>query len=610
MCVTSGRDFLLSATTNLCRALETQGVSATTLVFDALPHAFWTYIDAPESDEALKLMANFLVTQLGVKDRSVGVQDTPAAASVSQTADGSAARCEALKSQQPSGTVITAARVVAAGPFKSDFMPTEAQVPAHCRVQGRISSEPGSDIRFEVWMPVAGWNGRLYGTGNGGFGGAIAYSPGLVEAVQHGAAGVSTDTGHAVGSPAGAEDGSWAGGHPERLKDYGYRAVHLATQSAHALISTFYGRGAEHSYFASCSNGGRQGLMEAERYPEDYDGIVAGAPAYDWTGVAADFIWNAQALRQPGAAIPVSKVPAIQAAVRNACSPAHGFVHDPLACQFDPAVLLCQSGDSDSCLTAPQVSALEKIYAGPHESNGKAIYPGFSFSGAESGVPPGNGWDGWMLAPPGGESHQERYPTEMLKFFVTRLKTDTDHFNFDRDYAALKAELAPIIDATNPDLTAFAARGGKLILWHGWADPGLPPQHTIDYYKNVRAAIGAKKTASTVRLFMVPGVQHCLGGPGPNDFGQFDAPPPASDPQTDMTAALERWVEMGHAPDSLIATHTANPFVFDPQPATADNAELLCAYPRIAVSTQGDFAAPGSFRCELPKRGGRRSAGG
>ncbi len=603
LCVTSGRDFLLSATTNLCRALETQGVSAKSIVFDALPHAFWTYIDAPESDEALKLMADFLVTQLGVKERSVPVAESPASFPP-QTGEGPGARCDALKGEQLAGTVIALAQVVAAGPFKSDFMPTEAQVPAHCRVQGRIASEPGSEIRFEVWMPMSGWNGRLYGTGNGGFGGAISYSPGLVEAVQHGAAGVSTDTGHAVSSPAAAEDGSWATGHPERLKDYGYRAVHLATQNAHALISAFYGKGAEHSYFASCSNGGRQGLMEAERYPEDYDGIVAGAPAYDWTGVAADFIWNAQALRKPGAAIPISKVPAIQAAVRNACSPTHGFVHEPLACHFDPDALLCKSADSDSCLTAPQVSALKKIYAGPHESNGKAIYPGFALSGAEAGVPPGNGWDGWMLAPPGGESHQQRYPTEMLKFFVTRLKTDIDHFDFDRDYPALKSELAPIIDATDPDLTAFAARGGKLILWHGWGDPGLPPQHTIDYFKNVRAKIGSQRTGSTVRLFMVPGVQHCLGGPGPNDFGQFDAPPPASDPHADMTAALERWVETGHAPDSIIATHTANPFVFDPQPATRETAELLCAYPKIAVSTQGDFAEPASFHCELPGKTG------
>jgi acetyl esterase/lipase len=604
LCVTSGRDFLLSATANFCRALQLQGVFANTVVFDALPHAFWTYIDAPETDDAFKIMANFLVARLGDKESSARGEDASVVRR-SQLTDEAVAHCAALKGEQLSDTTITFAQAVPAGPFKSAFMPTEAQVPAHCRVQGRISPEPGSDIRFEVWMPMSGWNGRLYGAGNGGFGGAISYSPGLVEAVQHSAVGVSTDTGHSASSPSAAEDGSWAQGHPERLKDYGYRAVHLATKSAQALVLGYYGKRAQHSYFASCSNGGREGLMEAERYPEDYDGIVAGAPAYDWTGVATDFIWNAQALHEPGAAIPISKIPAIQTAVLAACSAARGFVHDPPACKFDPAVLLCKSADSDACLTAAQVNALKKIYAGPRDSRGTSIYPGFSTSGAEVGVPPGNGWDGWMLAPVGGDSHQERYPREMLKYFVTALKTDVEHFDFDRDYAALKAELAPIIDASDPDLSAFAARGGKLILWHGWADPGLPPQHTVDYFEKVRATIGAKSAHTAIRLFMVPGVQHCLGGPGPNDFGQFVAPSEPANPHTNMTAALERWVEAGIAPESIIATHTPNPIELNPQQATPDNAELVCAYPKIAVSTHGDFADPSSFRCSAPSAAGR-----
>jgi feruloyl esterase len=192
----------------------------------------------------------------------------------------------------------------------------------------------------------------------------------------------------------------------------------------------------------------------------------------------------------------------------------------------------------------------------------------------------------------------------MLKYFVTELKTDVEHFDFDHDYVALKSELAPIIDATDPDLTAFAARGGKLMLWHGWADQGLPPQHTIDYFKKVRAKIGAKKADAMLRLFMVPGVQHCFGGPGPNDFGQFVAPSEAANPHNDQPAALERWVEAGIAPESIIATHTPNPIELNPVPATPDNAELLCAYPKIAVSAQGDFAAPSSFRCQAPAAAG------
>ena len=218
-----GRDFLLSATTNLCKALATPRRNpANTVVFDGLPHAFWTYIDARRKQTTRsKLMANFLLVRLGLKESRARVADAPSGAIASQTTDGAAARCEALKNEQLPDTTITAAQAVPAGPFKSAFMFAAAQVPAHCRVAGRISPEPGSDIEFEVWMPLSDWNGRLYGSGNGGFGGAISYSPGPVEAVQHGAAGVSTDTGHSASSPSAAEDGSWAQGHPgasERLR--------------------------------------------------------------------------------------------------------------------------------------------------------------------------------------------------------------------------------------------------------------------------------------------------------------------------------------------------------------------------------------------------------
>jgi len=280
LCVTSGRDFLLSATANLCRRLGVDAVRTQTVVFDALPHAFWSYLNAPESDEAFKIMADYLKQQLGA-------EQIPA---VSPALDDASARCENLVHTALAGTTITSARAVAAGPFKAPFMLGEAQVPAHCRIEGRTSPELGSDIRFEVWMPLLGWNGRLYGAGNGGFAGVISYSPGLVEAVQRGGAGVSTDTGHGIASLAAADDGSWADGHPERIRDYGYRAVHLSTVNAKALVATFYRQPIRRAYFASCSNGGRQALMEAQRYPEDYDGIIAGAPAYDWTGLAANFI--------------------------------------------------------------------------------------------------------------------------------------------------------------------------------------------------------------------------------------------------------------------------------------------------------------------------------
>jgi feruloyl esterase len=331
--------------------------------------------------------------------------------------------------------------------------------------------------------------------------------------------------------------------------------------------------------------------MEAQRYPEDYDGIIAGAPAYDWTGIAADFIWNTRALRAADASIPISKVPALQAAVRKSCSGGDTFVNDPQACRFDPASLSCTNDDADSCLTRPQVSALRKLYAGPRTSKGEAIYPGFSPSGAELGVPPGNGWDGWMLAPPGGDSHQERYPREMLAYFTTTLKTDIDHFDFNRDYPPFKSELSPLLDATNANLRPFANRGGKLILWHGWADPGLPPLRTVEYFHRVRATMGAKNADTMMRLFMVPGVQHCLGGPGPNAFGQFAAPSRSENPREDLSLALERWVETGNAPEDVLARHTTNPFApaLDSTVAATDKAELICAYPKIATENHGSF---------------------
>ena len=590
LCITSGRDFLLSATTNLCRKLGVEAVQAQTIVFDALPHAFWSYLAAPESDEAFKSMAKFFAQRL---------QQDP----------GASARCAVLTRAMLPDTTITSARAVPAGPFIAPFMLGEAQVPASCRVEGRISPEPGSDIRFEVWMPLSDWNGRLYGAGNGGFAGAISYSPGLVEAIQRGGAGVSTDAGHAIGSPAAAEDGSWAQGHPERIKDYGYRAVHLSALIAKALVAAFYGEPAQRAYFASCSNGGRQALMEAQRYPEDYDGIIAGAPAYDWTGLAANFIWNAQAQRPAGAAMSPAHVPALQAAVLHSCAVGDGrpeaFVSDPRLCKFDPKAMLCKHGDTDSCLTAVQVTALQKIYAGPRTSTGQGIYPGFPASGAEAGTVPGMGWDGWIFAPAGGAANQTKYAAALLAHFATQLHTDVEHFDFDRDYPVFKSELAPVLDAVDADLSRFAARGGKLILWHGWADPALPPQHTIDYFDAVRAALGTENAARMLRLFMVPGVQHCFGGPGANSFGQFTAPPPPADPHADLSAALERWVEEGVPPDELVARHATSPLLgaLDWRQADPHQTRLLCAYPKNAVlKGKGSSAPASSYRCVTPAR--------
>jgi feruloyl esterase len=346
--------------------------------------------------------------------------------------------------------------------------------------------------------------------------------------------------------------------------------------------------------------------MEAQRFPADYDGIIAGAPAISWTGIAAAMIWNDRAQRVSGAAIPASKVPALQAAVLHACGarhPVHAWVDDPKACHFQPKAMLCKGEDSDSCLTAPQVTALEKIYAGARNSRGERLYPGFEPSGAELGTVPGSGWDGWIFAPAGQSANEPKYVDAMLDSFVTTFHADREHFSLDEDFPKLKAELAPALDATDADLHDFAARGGKLILWHGWADPGLPPQRTIDYFNAVRARMGAPAAAKMLRLFMAPGVQHCLGGPGGASFGQFTAPPRPAEPRHDMTAALERWVESGVAPEEIVARHADNPLAgaLDWRTADANQTNLLCAYPKKAkYPGKGNPATADSYTCSAP----------
>lgn len=303
--------------------------------------------------------------------------------------------CEGLSALKLPDTSITAAQVVAAGTFSSPAagsQPVFKDLPEFCRVQAEIKPSKDSDIKMEVWMPVSGWNGKFQGLGNGGFAGSISY-PELAIAVKSGYASAMTDTGH-TGSAVSAD---WALGHPEKIIDFGYRAVHEMTVHAKAIMQAFYGNGPKHSYFAGCSNGGRQALMEAQRYPADYDGIIAGAPAWNWTHLLADAAWNAQAtLTVAGSYISADKVPVIATAVRDACDAQDGvkdgIVADPRKCGFDPAPIQCKSEDTSSCLTAEQVVALKKIYAGAHDSKGKQIIPAFSLEvkKAPAAGPPGS----------------------------------------------------------------------------------------------------------------------------------------------------------------------------------------------------------------------------
>ena len=484
-----------------------------------------------------------------------------------------ATTCESLATLKLASTTVTAA-VVPAGTFTAPEGPPVRDLPAFCRVSGVIKPTPDSDIRFEVWMPVSGWTGKFQGIGNGGFAGSIAWT-GLGAAVRAGYASAATDTGH----HAGGTDASWALDHPEKIVDFGYRAIHETADKAKAYIAAFYGNAPRRSYFSSCSNGGRQALMEAQRYPADYDGIIAGAPANYWTHLLTTAIADVRALMDdPASYIPASKIPAIEAAALAACDAndgvKDGVIDNPAACRFDPSVILCKGADSDACLTAPQVAALKKLYAGPHDSQGRPIFPGYS-PGGESG---GGGWPTWITGAKPGASLMYAFGTQYFKNMVfDNAAWDYHTFDAGRDMKKADDKHARILNATDPDLKKFRDRGGKLILYHGWSDAAIAPRNAIDYYETVVARMGEKQAAGFVRLYMVPGMQHCGGGPGPNVFGQ--ATVARGDPQHDVAAALEAWVEHDTPPSAIIATRYKN----GSNPASGvARTRPLCPYPETA----------------------------
>ena len=503
-----------------------------------------------------------------------------------------AATCESLAALKLPDTTITLAQPVAAGAFvpPSGFgMPAASakDLPAFCRVTATIKPAKDSDIKVEIWLPLTGWNGKYRGQGNGGFAGSIDY-PGLITALSAGYASSSTDTGHS-GSPVNA---SWALGHPDKIVDFGWRAIHEMTLRAKSIIQAFYGDSPKKSYFSACSNGGRQGLMEAQRFPEDYDGIIAGAPANYWTKVFATFIWDIQAMQaEPGGYIGANKIPAIARAVTAACDAndgvKDGVLNDPRECHFDPKVLLCQQDDSDSCLTAPQVAALKKIYDGPVDAKGKQMFPGF-LPGGEDGE---GGWATWIGRAPGKDLQTifaSGFYTHMIS---TKDPIDLKTINVETAVKLADDQQGQTFNAIDPDLKAFARRGGKLIIYHGWSDAALPPVGSINYYNSVEEALGPGKPSYFMRLFMVPGMQHCGGGPGANSFGEFAA---AGDADHDLSLALERWVEKGIPPDKLIATKFAD----DKPEKGAAMTRPLCPYPEAATYTgTGDINDAANFEC-------------
>ena len=456
-----------------------------------------------------------------------------------------------------------------------------AQVPArgYCRVEGVIAPS----IRFEVRLPDT-WNGKFQGVGNGGLAGFISFY-GLDVAVARGYATASTDTGHG-GSPF---DGSWALGRPDLVEDFGHRAIHVMTVTAKAIVEAYYGTPPARSYFVGCSTGGKQGLTEAQRYPDDYDGIVAGAPANFFTHLSAASNWVSQAVHEdPASVIPATKLPAIAAAVLAQCDArdrvSDGVIADPRRCRFRPKRLRCAGAETDACLTDAQITGLEKLYAGPRTSKGKRIYPGFLPGGelaAGTDVGPGGepsigGWETWIVGTMPGLAHLIQ--DSFFKFLVFEDPAwDWRTFDFDRDVRIADTKLAAIVNATDPDLRRFRDRGGKLLMFHGWSDPAISARNSIDYWRSVvRVMRGRRRTDAFLRLFLAPGMQHCAGGPGPNVF--------------DTVGALEQWVEQDAAPERLVATHRTAGIV--------DRTRPLCPHPRVARwDGVGDSDDAASFTC-------------
>ena len=510
--------------------------------------------------------------------------------------------CTKLTGLKIPGTTITLAQSVAAGNFVGppeafsgrDLSPFYKTLPAFCRVLAEAKPTSDSDIKIEVWLPLAGWNGKLQAIGNGGFAGLID-SRQLAEAVKAGYASTATDTGHS-GSPV---DASWALGHPEKVIDFGHRGIHEMTRVAKAMVRAFYGKSQERAYFAGCSDGGREALMEAQRYPEDYDGILAGAPANYWTRLLALAASDTQALTMdPASFIPQSKIPTIAAAVNAGCDKLDGvqdgILNDPRQCHFDPSTIQCKAQDAEDCLTAPQVAALKKLYAGIHDSHANELFPGY-VPGAEGGQ---GGWALWITGPAPAKSLMAAFAVGYWSNMVYE-KRDWDYKTFQLDAGLKLAEqkTGDALNAVNADLRPFKARGGKLIVYHGWDDPAISSLNTIHYYNSVIGKMGQREVDSFVRLYMAPGVQHCEGGPGPDSYGEV-GDLNSGDARHSLDGALEQWVEKGTAPGTVMASKFQ-----DQERQHATMTRPLCPYPQAAkYKGSGDTNDAGNFTCEEKKK--------
>ena len=465
--------------------------------------------------------------------------------------------CPNLAALTIPGVTIRSANAVPAGPFTPPGSANAMTLPAFCRVEATARPTSDSDIKFEVWIPPAeAWNGKFQGVGNGGYSGAIGYAA-LAIGLRRGYAVASTDTGHA------GDDMKFGQGHPEKLIDYGYRAIHVMTESAKLIIRDANGRFADKSYFVGCSAGGQQALSEAQRYPEDYDGIIAGDPANNRIRQTFAFLhsWIATHDKDGKPTIPPAKLPLLTKAAVEACDAIDGLkdglIDDPRRCHFDPAKLLCKGGgDEPTCLTAAQVESAKKTYEGvKNPKTGEQIFTGWPRGSEGFGEAPGQSWRAYIMDP------AEPMRVGFFKYWLFHDPNwDYRTIDWERDLAFAEQKLG-FMAAVDKDLGPFKKHGGKLLMYTGWSDPVVPPQDTVAYYEGVAKTMGGiEKTREFYRFFIAPGMGHCSGGPGPNQF--------------DHLTALEQWVEKGVAPDKLIATHSTA--------GKVDRTRPLCLYPQVA----------------------------
>jgi len=433
--------------------------------------------------------------------------------------------------------------------------PPPANIPAHCRVQLVLKPTSDSLINMELWMPTENWNGKFMGVGNGGFAGSIqGRTNEMPQALRLGYATAGTDTGHQDSG------GDWAIGHPEKMIDFGYRSTHEMTLKAKQIVKTYYDEAAKYSYFKGCSTGGRMAMMEAQRYPNDYDGIIAGSLAnrhiHMWTAGIARSI---ELSRHPEENLPAEKATFVNETVMGTCDALkEGFLNNPEQCRVDFKKLLCSEGkDDNTCLTAPQLKTVETFYGGVHDSKGRLIFSGQALGnpiGAQRGT----------NQSPGGTF-------DIVRIAYNDANLDWHQFDLDKDMPFIDKQLS-YVDSVNPDLTEFKARGGKLLITHGWSDPAITPENTIWYYDSVLEKMG-KDQSNWMRLFMVPGMAHCGGGPGVNTF--------------DSIGTLEKWVEKGAAPDQMMGT------------GAQGLTRPLCPYPQYAeYKGSGDLKDAANWACK------------